>query len=187
MNDKFPWYTTRGDDGETGLLGAGRVHKHHPQPEAFGAVDEAGSTIGFARALISDSEINDLLVQVQRHCYMLMSELAATPAAQAQFRKIGAEQIAWLTQMTDRFGDRVTMPREFVVPGDTPAAAALDMARTAVRRAERRVSQLVAEGLVDNRALLAYLNRLSSLLFVLGRYMAVQSGHNQVTLANEAV
>lgn len=187
MNNKFPWYTTRGDDGVTSLLGAGRVPKHHPQPEAFGAVDEAGSTIGFARALINDGEVNDLLVQIQRHCYMLMSELAATPPAQAQFRKIGAEQIAWLTQMTDRFGGRVTMPREFVVPGDTLADAALDMARAAVRRAERRVSQLIGEGLVENRDLLAYLNRLSSLLFVLGRYVAVQSGHSQMTLANQAV
>ena len=133
MSKSFPWYTARGDDGTTGLLGAGRVPKHHPQPEAFGAVDEAGSMIGFARALIADREINDLLVQVQRHCYDLMAELAATPDAQAKFRRIGIEQVDWLANITDLFGQRVSMPREFVVPGDTLADAALDMARTAVR------------------------------------------------------
>ena len=102
MSKAFPWYTARGDDGTTGLLGAGRVPKHHPQPEAFGAVDEAGSMIGFARALIDDREINDLLVQVQRHCYGLMAELAATPDAQAKFRQIGSEQVAWLANLTDQ-------------------------------------------------------------------------------------
>lgn len=187
MSNKFPWYTARGDDGNTSLLGAGRVPKHHPQPEVYGAVDEASSMIAFARALIDDSEINELLVQVQRHCYLLMSELAATPDAQAQFRKIGEEQIAWLTQTTDRFGERVTMTREFVVPGDTLADAALDMARTTVRRAERRVSQLLDAGLVENGHLLTYLNRLSSLLFVIGRYLAVKSGRSQVTLAKQNV
>lgn len=137
MSKAFPWYTVRGDDGTTGLLGAGRVPKHHSQPEAFGAVDEAGSMIGFARALIDDNEINDLLVQVQRHCYGLMAELAATPDAQAKFRQVGPDQVAWLADITDQFGQRVTMPREFVIPGDTLADAALDMARTAVDHAER--------------------------------------------------
>ncbi len=83
MSKAFPWYMSRGDGGTTGLLGAGHVPKHHPQPEVF---DEAGSMIGFARALIDDHEINDLLVQVQRHCYGLMAEPAATSDAQAKFR-----------------------------------------------------------------------------------------------------
>jgi cob(I)alamin adenosyltransferase len=93
--------------------------------------------IGFARALIDDNEINDLLVQVQRHCYGLMAELAATPDAQAKFRQVGPDQVAWLADITDQFGQRVTMPWEFVIPGDTLADAALDMARTAVDHAER--------------------------------------------------
>ncbi len=185
MSKAFPWYTARGDDGTTGLLGAGRVPKHHPQPEAFGAVDEAGSMIGFARALIDDQEINDILVQVQRHCYGLMAELAATPDAQAKFRQVGSEQIAWLAAMTDQFGQRVTMPREFVIPGDTLADAVLDMARTAVRRAERCVSRLVAEAMIENPDLLGYLNRLSSLLFVLGRYVVAQTGENPMTFAKQ--
>ncbi len=183
MSKAFPWYTARGDDGTTGLLGAGRVPKHHPQPEAFGTVDEAGSMIGFARALIDDREINDLLVQVQRHCYGLMAELAATPDAQAKFRQVGSEQVAWLADITDQFGQRVTMPREFVIPGDTLADAALDMARTAVRRAERCVSRLVAEEMIENPDLLGYLNRLSSLLFVLSRLEDKAAGVEEFTLA----
>jgi cob(I)alamin adenosyltransferase len=177
MSKQFPWYTARGDDGTTGLLGKGRVPKHHPQPEAFGAVDEASSFIGFARSLVQDTRVNEVLLQVQRHCYGLMAELAASPEAQAQFRQIGPEQISWLEAQTDAFGAQVELPREFVVPGDTAVDGALDVARTAVRRAERRVSFLLSEGVVENKALLGYLNRLSSLLFVLGRYMAAQSGH----------
>lgn len=185
MSKKFPWYTARGDDGTTGLLGEGRVPKHHPQPEAFGTVDEASSIIGFARACVADGEVKAILLQVQRHCYGLMAELAATPDSQAQFRQIGAEQVEWLSKLTDQFGEQVTLPREFVLAGDTLADAALDTARTAVRRAERRVSELVSEGLVENPALLSYLNRLSSLLFVLGRYAAAQSGQTDITLAKQ--
>lgn len=183
MEKDFPWYTARGDDGTTGLLGEGRVPKHHPQPEAFGAVDEASSMIGFARALAGDADVNNVLVQVQRHCYSLMAELAATKAVQAQFRQIGPDQIQWLSEQTDRFGARVSMPREFIVPGETPAEGALDMARTAVRRAERRVSRLIEDGLVENKSLVAYLNRLSSLLFVMGRFVSSQNGSQALRLA----
>ena len=112
-----------------------------------------------------------------------MAELAATPEAQAKFRQIGSEQVAWLANLTDQFGQRVTMPREFVIPGDTLADAALDMARTAVRRTERCVSRLVAEGVIENADLLGYLNRLSSLLFVLGRYVVARTGQDKMTFA----
>lgn len=183
MEKDFPWYTARGDNGTTGLLGEGRVPKHHPQPEAFGAVDEASSMIGFARSLTGDVEVNDVLVQVQRHCYGLMAELAATKEVQHQFRQIGLDQVRWLSEQTDRFGALVSMPREFIVPGETPTEGALDMARTAVRRAERRVSRLVDDGLVENKVLVAYLNRLSSLLFVMGRYVSSQNGSQAIRLA----
>ncbi|MBX3015978.1 MAG: cob(I)yrinic acid a,c-diamide adenosyltransferase [Caldilineaceae bacterium] len=183
MSTTFPWYTARGDDGSTGLLGAGRVPKYHPQPETFGAVDEAASFIGFARALIQDRAVKDVLVQVQRHCYSLMAEVAATPTAQPQFRQIGAAEVAWVTQMTDHFGAQVTMPRKFVIAGDTPADGALDMARTVVRRAERRLAQLLADGLIENVHLPAYFNRLSSLLFVLARYVTLQAGQAELTFA----
>jgi cob(I)alamin adenosyltransferase len=183
MANEFPWYTKSGDDGTTGLLGAGRVAKHHPQPEALGDVDEVSATVGFARALIEDDEVKSILLQVQRHCYGLMAELAAAREHQSQFRQVGADEVAWLTARIDEYGAKVEMPREFVVAGDTVPDAALDIARTTVRRAERRVSKLIADDVVENGALLSYLNRLSSLMFVLGRYTAAQSGNTDVTLA----
>lgn len=185
MTKKFPWYTGEGDDGTTGLLGEGRVAKHHPQPEAFGDVDEAGAAIGVARAATGDDAVSDVLLRAQRDLYALMAELAATPDAQARFRQIDDARVAWAAAEADRFGARVVMPREFVCPGDSPAGAALDLARAVVRRAERRVSRLLADGVVSNRALLAYLNRLSSLLFVLARYEDARSGGSDVTLAKD--
>ena len=185
MAKKFPWYTGDGDDGTTGLLGEGRVPKHHPQPEAFGDVDEASSVIGVARAATGDAAVADALLQSQRDLYAVMAELAATGDSQAQFRSIDEARVQWAGEEADRFGAKVVMPREFVCPGDSPAGAALDVARSVVRRSERRVSKLLDDGTVSNRALLAYLNRLSSLLFVLARYEDARSGDSGVTLAKD--
>ena len=185
MSKKFPWYTGDGDDGTTGLLGEGRVPKHHPQPEAFGDVDEASSAIGVARAATGDAGVAETLLQAQRDLYAVMAELAATADAQAQFRTIDDARVAWAGERADHYGEKVVMPREFVCPGDSGAGAALDLARSVVRRAERRVSRLLDEGTISNRALLAYLNRLSSLLFVLARYEDGRSGNSGVTLAKD--
>jgi cob(I)alamin adenosyltransferase len=183
MKKKFPWYTGVGDDGSTGLLGQGRVPKYHDQPEAFGAVDEASCFIGAARATGRDAEVGEVLQRVQRDLYTMMAELAALPSEQERFRGINDAHVTWLSSQTDRFGERVEMPREFVVPGDSSAGAWLDVARTVVRRAERRVARLVDDGAVENRAILAYLNRLSSLLFVLARHTDALAGKRSVTLA----
>ena len=185
MTDKFPWYTGAGDDGSTGLLGEGRVRKHHPQPEAFGDVDEASSAIGFARALIGDADVCDALLQTQRDLYAMMAELAATPEAQAQFRVIDKEKVKQVAALTDRFGALVNMPREFVCPGDSKAGAVLDVARAVVRRAERRVARLLDDGLIENPQALAYLNRLSSFLYVLARVTDARAGTSSVTLAKD--
>lgn len=180
----FPWYTASGDDGTTSLLGDQRVPKYHPQPEAYGTVDEASATLGLARALSTRPTIKQTLLTVQRDLYQMMAELAATPAAAAQFRKINPERVSWLNQTTDEFGEQITMPREFVVPGETPAGASLDLARTVVRRAERLVVKLCDDGLCANGEIVRYLNRLSSLLFVLAR---LEDGTNnpEITLAKQ--
>lgn len=183
MTDKYPWFTGTGDDGTTGLLGSGRVAKYHPQPDAFGAVDEASSSLGLARSLIKDKESAEIVLRVQRDCYQLMAELAATSDAQAQFRAIGQEQVEWLERTTNAIGKQITLPREFVVPGDTQAGAALDVARTIVRRAERKVTKLLHDEIIENKELVRYLNRLSSLLFALGRYQDALGGKGSVTLA----
>lgn len=182
---KYPWYTGRGDDGTTGLLGNKRVPKYHPQPETFGTVDEATASMGWARTLITDETSHNILLHSQRHLYHLMAELAATSTAQAQFRHIDAAMVTQLEQLTDTIGAQIELPREFVVPGDTPAGAALDVARTIVRRAERQVVKLFDDGLIENQHILHYLNRLSSLLFVLARYQDALSGQGQVTLAKK--
>src|SRR5688500_3994121 len=104
--DKF--YTTTGDDGTTGLLGEGRVKKHHPRPEAYGAVDEAQTAIGMARAMLRDDEqINAALLQTQRELYHVMAELAATRAAAPKFRVINADHIKWLEETTDQYGAKL--------------------------------------------------------------------------------
>ena len=185
MARKFPWYTGRGDDGTTGLLGKGRVPKYHPQPEAFGDVDEASSFIGLARALTKDGDVASILLQAQRDCYGIMSELAADKESQSQYRRIGNDSVVWVSGVVDEYGERVEMPREFVVPGDSHAGAALDVARAVVRRAERKVARLLDDGVVENRALVGYLNRLSSLLYLLARYSDGRTGVGGVTLASD--
>jgi cob(I)alamin adenosyltransferase len=174
-----------GDDGTTGLLGEGRVKKYHPRPEAFGAVDEAQAALGVARAAIHDQETPDVILQVQRDLYHLMAEMAATREAAPKFRMINAGRVQWLEAQTDAYGERLSLPSEFTVSGDTAAGAALDMARTIVRRAERQTVRLFDEGMVDNRELIRYLNRLSALLFVLSRYEDSRGGQGSVTLAKD--
>ncbi len=182
-DDEIKFYTAAGDDGTTGLLGAGRVKKYHPRPAAVGDVDEAQAALGAARASMQDADAAAAVLQAQRDLYLLMAELAATPDAAPQFRQIDEERVQWLETQTDTYGQRIDLPREFTVGGDSIPGAALDLARTVVRRAERAVVRLFDEGYVENPALLAYLNRLSSLLFVLSRYEDALGGQSAVRLA----
>ena len=161
------FYTSTGDDGTTGLLGKVRVPKDHPRLEAIGAIDEAGACLGLARAHARAPQTVSFLKQAQHHLYQLMAEVAATPENAARFRSIGAEQVAWLEARIAEIGDVVPPPKEFILPGDSVGGAYLDLARAVVRRAERRLSRLVREGEVENRHLLRYLNRLSSLCYAL--------------------
>jgi len=177
-----PFYTRKGDDGYTGLLGKGRVPKYHPRTETIGAVDEATAALGIARAACHSSQNADLLLAVQRDLYLLMAEIAASPENAERYREIDAEKIAWLEAQTDALSSHVALPQEFIVPGDSPAGAALDLARTVVRRAERRVAQLLHEGSIENPQLLRYLNRLSSLCFVLELSENVLAGKDSPSL-----
>jgi cob(I)alamin adenosyltransferase len=176
-------YTRNGDDGFTGLLGEGRVAKYMPQPEAYGTVDEASAALGIARAASLGERSRALILTAQRDLYHMMAELAATQAVAAKFRKIDAARVEWLERETDAVTALIEFPREFVVPGDALPSAYLDLARTIVRRAERIVVHLVHDGLVENLELVRYLNRLSSLLFVLSLYEAALAGVKSVTLA----
>ena len=178
-------YTGRGDDGTTGLIGGERVPKYDPRPEAYGTLDEASSVMGLARATVKSERSRSLLLESQRHLYCIMGELAATPENIEKFRCLGAEHVAWLEAQTDALGAAVKLPNEFIVPGDSLPGATLDVARAVVRRAERLVVKLMHDGLVSNEQIVRYLNRLSSLLFVLARYEDALAGVSQVTFARE--
>jgi cob(I)alamin adenosyltransferase len=176
------FYTRKGDDGTTGLLGPGRIAKSDLRIETIGAVDEASAALGLARSICCSAEAG-LILQVQRDLYGLMAEVAATPENVDRFREINAERTAWLEEQTDRLTALVKLPAEFILPGDTPAGGALDLARAVVRRAERRLVDLVDRGDVLNPDLLRYLNRLSSFCFVLELYEIQTAGPGNPTLA----
>ncbi len=177
------FYTRNGDDGFTGLLGEGRVPKEEARIEALGTLDEATAALGLARSLLQNEDIKQTILQIQRDLYLLMAEVAATPENAARFRQITSASVAWLEARTDAFGQHITLPGEFILPGDTPAGAALSLARTIIRRAERRVAALFHQKALENDALLRYLNRLSSLCFVLELYAYQASGLDKPTLS----
>ena len=160
------FYTRKGDDGTTGLLGKGRIAKYHARVEAIGTLDESSASLGLARAAARDARCRHLILEAQRDLYRLMAEVAAVQENANQFH-FDALRVNWLEEQTDELSKIVEMPNEFILPGDSQAGAALSLARAVVRRAERRVVELFDKKEITNPALQQYLNRLSSLLFVL--------------------
>jgi cob(I)alamin adenosyltransferase len=183
-NHAMTFYTSKGDDGTTSLLGEGRVAKYHARIEAVGTLDESTAALGLARAQCADSHSGAILLHAQRDLYRLMAEVAATPENAEQFRFIDSGRIQWLEEQTDTLSKRVEMPKEFILPGDSVAGAALSLARAIIRRAERRVVELFDAGEITNPDLQRYLNRLSSLCFVLELLENKAAGHT-TTLAKE--
>lgn len=178
-------YTGSGDDGYTGVLGKGRVPKYDPRIEAVGAIDEASSALGLGRALGKSSLTNPLLIEIQRDLYLLMAEVAALPEQAMQFRTIGPDKVTWLEERTNELSSQIELPEEFIIPGDSPGAAALSIARTIVRRAERQVARLFHDSQIENPDLIRYLNRLSSLCFILELIETKDSGKTTPTLSKE--
>jgi cob(I)alamin adenosyltransferase len=171
----MPFYTRSGDEGFTDLLG-GRVPKYDARPETYGTIDEATSNLGLARALAHSDRTKAILVEVQRDLYTMMAELAfASDMRQGKFH-ITAEHVARIEAETDALEADVPLPPHFILPGDSVAGAALDVARAVIRRAERLAVKLAHDGEVENAQVLAYLNRLSSLLFILGRFEDQEAG-----------
>lgn len=174
--------TGKGDDGTTGLLfGAGtRISKNDPRTEAYGTVDEAVAALGLARAELDPAgagagkrELADLILRLQRELFVVGAELA-TDAAQRDRLEDGVTRVSeamleGLETTLAMMEGRVTMPREFVVPGETRLSASLELARTIVRRAERRAVALQRKDRLPGEWLIPYLNRLADLLWVLAR------------------
>ncbi len=165
-----------GDDGTTGLLGGGRAAKDDLRIEAYGTVDEASSAIGLAKALTSDDRVREIAEQLQQGLYRLGAELATNPADPGKFATTSEADVAELDHLLVELEAEVEMPSGFILPGSTPASGALDLARTVVRRAERRCVTLIREGELANQQARRYLNRLSLLLFVLGRFEEARAG-----------
>jgi cob(I)alamin adenosyltransferase len=177
------YFTRKGDDGTTGLLGDERVPKFHLRPATYGTLDEASAALGFARALALSGTTRELILEVQRDLYKIMAEVAAIPEEAARFRSIDADRITWLESQIELIGDQVEMPTGFVLSGDSKGGAALDLARTIIRRGERLIVQLEHEHGLDNAHLLPYLNRLSSLCFLLVIWENTQAGSTLISLA----
>lgn len=178
-------YTGKGDDGTTGLLGEGRLPKYDLRIEAIGSVDEASAALGVARGLVASPENRTRILRVQRELYQLMAEVASTPETADRFHAIDAEKVEGIEADIAELGQRVTLPHEFIIPGDTPGSAALDLARTIVRRAERRIVELFTRETLNKPDLLRYINRLSSLLFLMEIVESAGSDRDHPTLAKE--
>jgi cob(I)alamin adenosyltransferase len=169
-------YTRKGDDGTTGLLFGGRVRKDSPATTACGDVDEAQAALGLARAAVErGSEADELLIGLQRDLWVLMAEVATAPERRDRLTAgqtlVTPEMVQRLEPLIDDLTGRFDAPTEFVLPGQTPAAAALDLARTVVRRAERSALAVAAEG----SSVVPYLNRLSDLLWTMARWQEGQA------------
>ena len=165
------FYTRKGDDGTTGLYYGGRVRKDADPPEAYGAVDEAQAFLGLARAEAQrGDELDELLLRIERDLYVLMAELATLPDNHHKLvdgaTRVTAEMLAFVEAKTDELSARFTMPSEFVLPGQDRTSALLEVARTVVRRAERRALSVAA----PHSQVVPYLNRLSSLLWAMARW-----------------
>ena len=167
-------YTHTGDDGTTGLYYGGRVRKDDPAPSAYGTVDEAQAFIGLARAEAErDGELDQLLVGVQRDLYVCMAELATLPENRHKLTEVvTVEVVTAMEAVIDDLIERFPMPTDFVLPGQDRTSAALDVARTVVRRAEREALGVAPEG----SHVVAYLNRLSDLLWAAARWQEAEAG-----------
>jgi cob(I)alamin adenosyltransferase len=169
-------YTRTGDKGETGLFSGERVMKNTLRVEAYGAVDELSSWIGYTRSLLNDGEFNAILERVQEDLFLVGAELATRPSdSSLQKAQVNEAMVKVLEQEIDGIDAELPSLSAFIVPGGTTAAAALQVARAIARRAERRVVAL-AQSETLNPALVPYLNRLSSLLFVLVRVVNKRAG-----------
>jgi cob(I)alamin adenosyltransferase len=167
-------YTKFGDAGETSLLYGGRVSKNGLNTEAYGITDEAVSAMGLARAMTSNPKVNDLLRQLQRDLFTIAAELATDPDKyelfQQHFKPVTAEMVTSLEETIDSLEEEFEMPKVFILPGGSQASAAIDLARCVIRTAERRVVAMAEADVLTNGLIMAYLNRLGDLLFVLARY-----------------
>src|SRR5215210_2695485 len=153
-------YTKTGDTGETGLWGGLRIAKDAARVQAYGTVDECNATIGVARASVVEAGLDAILARIQNQLFVVGADLA-TPGEAANIPRIGSEEIAFLEQSIDALESELEPLKQFILPGGTPAASHLHLARTICRRAERWVVSLGRQDAAVSAYVGVYLNRLS--------------------------
>lgn len=164
-------FSTKGDGGETSLLGGQRVPKYDMRPDTYGTLDEASSALGVARGMTKSQKIKDIILEVQKDLLIMGAELSTLPEnIQMLPRRIAEEDVHRLEKIIDMLQKDVHLKNEFIYPGETPVSAQIDVGRTIIRRAERKAARLKADGLIHNVEMNRYLNRLADMLFVLARY-----------------
>jgi cob(I)alamin adenosyltransferase len=167
-------YTRKGDDGTTSLWYGGRIPKHDSHTEAYGALDEANSVLGLARAACADQRLHADILRLQRELFVAGAELATAPEARERLEpgvsRLDSEMVEWLESAIDSYMSEVDLPPKFVIPGGTELSARLDLARATLRRAERRIVALAHEGQIADSVALSYINRAADLLFAMARF-----------------
>ena len=169
-------YTRKGDDGTTSLWYGGRVAKDDPRTEAYGSLDEAVSALGAARSLCGTdaAELAADILQLQEDIFVAGAELATAPEAADRLEdgvsRVSEEMVTWAEQRIDHYMSQVELPPQFVIPGGTQLSASLDVARAAIRRAERRIASLAVAGELAGEPLLHFVNRASDLAYALARF-----------------
>ena len=167
-------YTRKGDDGTTSLWYGGRIPKDDPHTEAYGALDEATSALGAARAICSDERLAADILRLQNELFVAGAELASSPGArdrlEAGVTRLDDGMVGWLEERIDAYMAEVDLPPKFVIPGGTELSARLDVARSILRRAERRIVALRRGGAIPDSVAPRYVNRASDLLFAMARY-----------------
>ena len=168
--------TRGGDGGQTALPGGVRVSKTHPRVECYGTIDELISQLGLARSLAADAEVNQWTRGIQRELFKVGSAIGTAPGSRKPAPEISAEMVAALDREVERIEAMPGILNDWSVPGELAGAAAFDVARTVCRRAERLAVALSEAGEIKDPQVLAYLNRLSDVLWLIGRLLELRAG-----------
>jgi cob(I)alamin adenosyltransferase len=168
--------TKRGDGGQTGLSGGIRVSKTNPRVECYGTIDELISQMGFARAICQDVEVAGRIERIQRELYKVGSAIATPPESKKTPPEITAAMVDALEAEVHQMEAEPGVLGDWSLPGGAPDSAALDVARTVCRRAERLATGLMEAGVIQNPSILAYINRLSDVLWLYGRLLEAHRG-----------
>jgi cob(I)alamin adenosyltransferase len=167
----FSITTKKGDKGKTGLLDNTQVNKFDLRPEAYGSLDEAAAFLGLVRAKTDLDDIKEIMWTIQNHIYLINSELACPPSSFHLLKNIlGEKHLNVIEEKSKVVEKNLNLPRKFVLYGQTEISAYLDIARTVIRRTERRVVELDNTDPLNNKNIIAYLNRISDTLYLLARY-----------------